>query len=378
MPVYVEMVKDKKTGKKIEKKVNDKKQYYIRTYIKDKDGKAKQITKHNKNWLGRDGYIEASQVDAKLSKQIIQQNNIKIYDLAEEYLNEVLKTKKRSTYEKHRNNYCIHIKPLFMNKKVSDITNKDVLEWKSKINEEKIALKTKQGIYITFGAIIKHGCKYYNIEKNPFCIVGNFTAKKGEKKKQINVMSEKQFQQFLLYEKDDLYKQIFKILFYTGMRRGELLALTWDDIDFENCKIIISKSFNPKVKSENTTPKTDKSNRTIKMLDIVKESFLFLKKKELKKPTSFVTLTTLKRHCDNNANKINISDFRIHDFRHSFATMCIDKCIPINIISEYLGHENVSTTMNIYGHLYSNSQDKLITMLSENQRKQDQKQDQRN
>ena len=162
------------------------------------------------------------------------------------------------------------------------------------------------------------------------------------------------------------------------MRRGELLALTWDDIDFENCKIIISKSFNPKVKSENTTPKTDKSNRTIKMLDIVKESFLFLKKKELKKPTSFVTLTTLKRHCDNNANKINISDFRIHDFRHSFATMCIDKCIPINIISEYLGHENVSTTMNIYGHLYSNSQDKLITMLSENQRKQDQKQDQRN
>ena len=81
---------------------------------------------------------------------------------------------------------------------------------------------------------------------------------------------------------------------------------------------------------------------------------------------------------DDEGNKINISDFRIHDFRHSFATMCIDKGIPINIISEYLGHENVSTTMNIYGHLYSNSQDKLITMLSENQRKQDQKQDQRN
>ena len=70
MPVYVEMVKKKKTGKKIEKKVNDKKQYYIRTYITDENGKRKQITKHNKNWLGRDGQLEASQEENRLKKQI--------------------------------------------------------------------------------------------------------------------------------------------------------------------------------------------------------------------------------------------------------------------------------------------------------------------
>ena len=60
---------------------------------------------------------------------------------------------------------------------------------------------------------------------------------------------------------------------------------------------------------------------------------------------------------------IIIKHIKIHDFRHSFASMCINKGVPIEIISQYLGHENISTALDIYGHLYPNSQEELINIL---------------
>ena len=177
-------------------------------------------------------------------------------------------------------------------------------------------------------------------------------------------MTEKQFEEFLSFESNESYKRVFTILFYTGMRRGELLALTWDDIDFKNNIIHINKTLNPKLKDDNdNSPKTDKSNRDILMLNKVKNAFTFLANQKYTTPSSFVTVTTLKRHCDCNCFRMSINNFRIHDFRHSFASMCINKNIPISIISDYLGHENITTTLNIYAHLYPNSQSKLIEIL---------------
>ena len=217
---------------------------------------------------------------------------------------------------------------------------------------------------MTLNTIFKYGIKYCGLEQNPAQIVGNFNYKKGHKKKEMNIMTEKQFEEFLSFESNESYKSIFTILFYTGMRRGELLALTWDDIDFKNNIIHINKTLNPKLKDDNdNSPKTDKSNRDILMLNKVKNAFTFLANQCYVTPSKFVTLTTLKRHCDCNYSKINTERFRIHDFRHSFASMCINKNVPISIISDYLGHENITTTLNIYAHLYPNSQNKLIEIL---------------
>lgn len=85
--------------------------------------------------------------------------------------------------------------------------------------------------------------------------------------------------------------------------------------------------------------------------------------------------TTLQRKCDKNCLKAGITkNIRIHDFRHSFASLCINNNVPIEILSEYLGHESISTTINTYAHLYPDSQDKLLNILN-NIWKQDQKQD---
>ena len=88
-----------------------------------------------------------------------------------------------------------------------------------------------------------------------------------------------------------------------------------------------------------------------------------------------IKTTTLCRKCKNNCKNANIDKYiRIHDFRHSFASFCINKNVPIHLLSSYLGHENISTTLDIYSHLYPDSQEQMIQILQ----KQDQKQDQEN
>lgn len=368
MPVYEE-----------KEKYNGQKRYYIRLYVNDEFGKLRQLERHNKNWIGREGKKEAEWEETRLKNKTISKiSNIKLYDLCDAYLRELEMTAKFSTIDKHKGNIEKYVKQLFPNDYANRITTKQILMWKEKINDLELKLNTKKNIYSTFGAIMQHGCKYYNIESNPLRIVGNFTAKKGHKKKDICIMSESSFKDFSEAENDENYKLMFTILFYTGMRRGEFLALTWDDINFRKKEINIDKTLDPKKEKRKTekekekqdfTPKTDKANRKIFVTDLVMECFKKLKLKGYSKPAEFVKLTTLKRHCDKNAKKINIGKFRIHDFRHSFASMCIDKNVPISILSNYLGHENITTTLDTYGHLYPNSQEKLINVLQNSDNK---------
>lgn len=381
MPIYEEKIK-----------VNGQKRWFIRTYITDENGNCKQITKHSKEWLGRDGYWLAQQEENKLKNgEYNSFDKMTLNDLFKNYIEYKKKELKASTIRKAEDNYNLHIAPILGKKKIILLTNKDILNFHDYLEkkENKIVNHTskrkqgtyflstafKQSIHITLVAILNFGCKYYNLKHNVASIVGNFKIKKGVQKKNINFLTEEEFLEFIKFETSEIYKNFFTILFYTGMRRGELLALTKKDIDFKNNLININKSINPKNGIIATVPKTCKSNRTINMLNIVKNILkgIDTDNNECLFGIDKIKLTTLQRKCDSNCKKANINrNIRIHDFRHSFASMCINKNVPIEIISEYLGHESTTTTLNVYAHLYPNSQDKLIYILE----KQDQKQDQ--
>ena len=96
MPIYVEKIKDKKNGKMIEKKVDGQKQYFIRTYVEDENGLRKQITRHNKKWLGRNGYNLAMQEEIRLKNDILigeeKNKNITLHELEEMYLKYIKST----------------------------------------------------------------------------------------------------------------------------------------------------------------------------------------------------------------------------------------------------------------------------------------------
>lgn len=352
MPVYEEI-----------DKTNGQKRYFIRTYV-NVNGKQKQITRHNKSWLGRNGYLSAMQEEIRLKNNANEPLiNSTLEDVYNSYIQELSSYSKLGTIKKHKDNLTLYVLPFFVNMEINRIDNKCVLNWKNIIEKYNFSLNYKKGIFVSFSALMNHAHKYFNLKINPVREVGNFKQSKGIKKKEMNIMSESQFNEFIKVESNNLYKVAFTTLFYTGIRRGELLALTWNDIDFKNKTIIINKTLNPKlVDTNNNAPKTDKSNRKIKVLELVLDNIKTLDRTS-DRIFGDIKLTTLKRKCDSNCKKINVNDFRIHDFRHSFVSMCIDHDISINIISEYVGHENITTTLNTYSHLYPNSQEKLIEKL---------------
>ena len=367
MPVYAEITKDK-NGKDVEKKINGKTVYYIRTYVEVKDGKRKQITRHNKNWIGRAGYDEASREENRLRrKEFNEFEQITLGDLRNKYIDYIKTKLKPSTVKKTDDNFRLYVIPFFgENKKIQNIKNLDILNWHEYILKKGFSNRFNRDIHVSLVTILNHACKFYGLKSNVASIVGNFEIPKGSKKKEMNFLTIDEFNIFIEQEKNEIYGIFFTILFYTGMRLGELWCLKWEDINLKKGTISINKAYNPR-NGKILSPKTNKSNRIIIVTSIVKNCLKRLKQlsdDEYLFGIEKITGTTLRRKCDNNYKLVNeTKKLRIHDFRHSFATMCINKGVPIEILSQYLGHENISTTLDIYGHLYPNSQEKLIEIL---------------
>ena len=357
MPVYEE-----------KEKINGQKGYFIRCYVDGPNGK-KQISRHNKKkWIGRDGKILAKQEEIRLTnKEFDDYEKMTLNELAEEYLKNLRLNWKESTYLKNRDNYNLYIKPFFGHKIVKSITAKDILIWKNDMNEKGFALNYKKGFYSTFSAIINFGCKYCNLEKNVVRIEGNFQNVKGAKNKEMKIITDEEFRRCIKNESDEFYYVAYNLLFYTGLRRGELLSLNINDLDFDKNTININKTVNPKISLIPHSPKTDKANR---ILPIKKELMNLIKKlienNEFKDGYIFlnnITLSTLKRKSDRNLKSIGFTSekfIRIHDYRHSFASMCINSGVQIQILSEYMGHENISITWDTYGHLYPDAKNILL------------------
>ena len=235
MPIYEEKIKDKKTGKMIPKLVDGKKQYYIRTYVEDEFGNRKQIWKRNKKWLGNPGKMLAQQEEIRLkNKTLTSFDNITLYDLIDKFLNYKKEIIKYSSYSKYKYDIENYIKPHFpSNKKADKLTTNDILNWQNVLNATTLSITTKKRVFTTFSSILKHGCTYYGLQKNVVSLSDNFKDIKG-KKKEMNFLTEKEFKEFIKYENDTLYRNFFTLLFYTGMRRGEALALTNNDINLKN------------------------------------------------------------------------------------------------------------------------------------------------
>lgn len=151
------------------------------------------------------------------------------------------------------------------------------------------------------------------------------------------------------------------ICLYTGLRIGELLALTWKDIDFDNCTISISKSeyegkINGKIQISVDTPKTKNSNRII---PIPKQICLILRKIKKKtrsiyvistKNNKMVSIRAYQRTFERILIRLSISYRNFHALRHTFATRALEFGIDVKTVSEILGHKNPTVTLQRYAH----------------------------
>ena len=160
----------------------------------------------------------------------------------------------------------------------------------------------------------------------------------------------------------------FEMLYWCGIREGELLALTPADFDFERQTLTINKSYQ-RLKGNDmiTQPKTPKSIRVITMPDFLAEEFReycshlygIMKKERL-----FRFTKSHMEHCmATGIERSGVKRIRLHDLRHSHASMLVDMGVAPLEIAERLGHEKVETTLNTYSHLYPSTQSKLAGLL---------------
>lgn len=297
--------------------------------------------------------------------------NIKFENFVEVYIEDIKTRLKPSTFHGKYHRIQKHILPYFKDMTLSEIKpmhirkwHAEVLEYKCK-NNEPLAESSKRSIHACLSSIFNYAVKYYDLKENPCHKAGTI----GKIEKSVNFWTHEEFKQFIsIVPQENRYFVLFNLLYYTGLRIGELLALTWGDIDLDNKIIHITKS-TQRIKGQNivTTPKTAKGIRDVVMFDYLAD-ILSKYKRGIYKPqnndklfelTKTAARSMLKKH----AAAAGVKAIRMHDLRHSHASLLIEMGIPPLLIAERLGHENVQTTLNVYSHLYPNKQNELADKL---------------
>ena len=163
---------------------------------------------------------------------------------------------------------------------------------------------------------------------------------------------------------------MFEILFWTGIREGELLALTLSDFDMLNNLLHINKTYHRiNGKDVISTPKTDNSVRTIIIPNFLKEEVQEYIGQHYGLPENErlfpIVARTLQKRLKKYEEKTGVKPIRVHDLRHSHVAYLINQGVEPLIIKERLGHKNIQITLNTYGHLYPSRQKAIAEMLDE-------------
>lgn len=276
----------------------------------------------------------------------------------EEYFKYSKMKLKKSNYEEQRRKILKHILPYFKNKNIYEINLVDIVSWKMYIEEQHYKYNYKSYLYYALVSIFDFFVKYYDIEKNYAKLEGNFKNK--EVKEKGNIWTIEDFNIFINSVDDEFYKILFKFLYFTGMRKGELLALKWEDIDFKNKTIFINKTITRN--HDLQTPKTNSSNRIISISDSLIND---LEKLNHKNEFIFnISFTQLERKKNYYCSIAGVKQIKIHEFRHSHACLLFQNKIEIEDISYRLGHSSISMTMSTYLSYLPRNEKRVVKLLN--------------
>lgn len=379
MPIYKMMDKNNKPIKK-----DGLQKYRVRINYIDNLGKSKQIDRVAY------GTEAAKQLEMELNHSVKNEQpaaKLTVKQLYNEYINAKKHEVRETTLDKSKTVLTIHVIPLIGDYKIDKLTIPVLENWKRQIEDKGLSIRMRKNIYSDFRAMLNYAVKMEYLQRNPLLKVGNFKAPM-EMKEEMQFYTPEEFQKFITEAKSFAeqsekngdffqwnYYVFFCIAFYMGMRKGEIYALNWTDIR-ENC-IYITKSLSQKLKGEDriTPPKNKSSIRTIEMpiplITILNEHHKRCKEFSWYSDKSFICGgdkairdTSVQNVNDRFAKSAGVKQIRIHDFRHSHASLLANEGINIQEIARRLGHSNAEITLKTYSHLYPREAERAINVLN--------------
>lgn len=374
MAIYNELDKSKWT--------KDGRHWYFVCYKKDFNG-------INKKYKSKKFFKKSDAEEAERLFLMKRDNpsNIKFDLVAKDYFNYLFTIRKDSTIYTYLNAFKNNIEPYFKTFYINDINVQTINNWKDTVQKNKFSIRYLNKMYNILKGIFDFAMKNYGLPTNPAVISGRFKEKndkvvKDEEK--IRYITYEQFQQFISVIDDLMWKTFFTFLYYTGMRKGEVLALNWNDIDFENKTISVNKTLYSKLKGKYTITSTKNNlNRKIKMSKTLIDQLLIYKQEVMKYDdfksewfvfgcSRYLALTNIDRYKDHYFKLANLEPITIHEFRHSHVSLLINEFVKSGqtdttkfflMMSERMGH-SIQVMQKTYMHLFPTVQDQIVDLLN--------------
>ena len=314
---------------------------------------------------------EAQEWERSFQLQTTADMDMTFEAFVELYVKDLRPRLKENTWLTKENVIQKHILPYFGKRKISEVATKDVIAWQNELlayrdgQHKPYSPNYLRTVHSQLSAIFNHAVRFYDLRSNPAAKAGSMGT---DERKEMLFWTTAEYQKFAEAVKDKpVSYYAFEMLYWCGIREGELLALTPADFDFEAGTVKISKSYQ-RLHGEDviTTPKTKKSNRTIKMPQFLcdeMQKYLGMLYGTKKKDRIFtVTKGYLHHEMDRGAKQAGVKRIRIHDLRHSHISLLIDMGFSAVAIADRVGHESIEITYR-YAHLFPSKQTEMADKL---------------
>ena len=266
-----------------------------------------------------------------------------------------------------------HLLPYFGKMHMQEISSADVMRWQNSI----MKCRTSKGkpfsqtyiktIHNQLTAIFNHAVRHYRLGQNPARIAGAIGDKEGG---EIQVWTQEEYKRFSEAIRDKpISFHCFEMLYWCGIREGELLALTFADFDFKKKEVTINKTFH-RAKGEDvvTTPKTKQSVRKVSMPDFLAEEMqAYMAAQYRPEPGDRVfpvTKSYLLHEMTRGCQLSGVKRIRVHDIRHSHVSLLIDMGYNAVAIAKRVGHKSIDITFR-YAHLFPSVQADMVKQLDQ-------------
>ena len=344
------------------KKKNGETAYMIRVYMGKVNGTSRYVTRRGFPTKAK-ARAAILNLQEELENAEVARTEKTVKEVAELWLKEYYGTVQESTYIKTSRNIQNHIYPALGDQKLSSLTPLQMQEQVNIWSKKLVYGRKLKGL---MNNVFKYAIRHGYIDTNPVDSVITSTRKKSDNKSDFYSKDELQKFLKLVSKTKDLEKiTLFRLLAFTGARKGEILALEWNDWTDNTLDInkAITRGFageeigNTKTVSSNRLISLDKKTKSIlKKWKKQNPNTKYIFENEFKKP---IPSTLPRKWLIKIVEGSDLRPIKIHGFRHTHASLCFDAGMTLKQVQHRLGHSDLKTTMNVYTHITKQAKDDI-------------------